>query len=82
MTDAAPSFEESLKRLEQITEQIERGEIGLEESITQYEAGMKLVARCREILQRAELRVQQLTVASSAGAAPAETPTKAPEATQ
>ena len=55
-----PTFEEALKELEQITEQIESGEIGLEESIAKYEQGMKLVAKCRTILTKAEQRIQTL----------------------
>ena len=54
------SFEEALKQLETIAEQIELGQIGLEESIEKYEHGMALVKQCREILSRAELRIEQL----------------------
>lgn len=55
-----PTFEEALKQLETIAEQIERGQIGLEESIVKYEQGMTLVKQCREILAKAELRIQQV----------------------
>jgi exodeoxyribonuclease VII small subunit len=54
------SFEEALKQLETIAEQIEQGQIGLEESIEKYEQGMALVKQCRDILSRAELRIEQL----------------------
>jgi len=54
-------FEDALKQLERLTEEIERGEIGLEESIAKYEEGMKLVAVCRDILTEAELRIQKLS---------------------
>jgi exodeoxyribonuclease VII small subunit len=54
------TFEEAYERLERITEEIERGEIGLEESIARYEEGMKLAQRCRKILEKAEARVQKL----------------------
>jgi exodeoxyribonuclease VII small subunit len=60
MAKKKPSFEEALKQLETLAEQIERGEVGLEESIRKYEEGMALIRQCREILSRAELRVQQL----------------------
>jgi len=63
MADNKPTFEDALKKLEQITEQIERGEIGLEESITRYEEGMKLVAKCRNILTKAEHRIEKLSLA-------------------
>jgi exodeoxyribonuclease VII small subunit len=59
---SALSFEEALKSLEEITEEIERGEIGLEDAIGKYEKGMSLVKRCRSILNRAELRIQKLSI--------------------
>ena len=54
------TFEEALKQLETIAEQIEQGKIGLEESISQYERGMALVKQCRSILSKAEHKIQQL----------------------
>lgn len=54
------SFEDALKRLEGIAREIEEGKIGLEESITRYEEGMKLVKQCRDILARAEQKIQKL----------------------
>jgi len=55
-------FEQSVSELEQIIEQIESGEIGLEDSITQYEKGMKLIDKCQTILNRAQSRIAELTV--------------------
>ena len=55
-----PKFEEALQQLETIAAQIEQGEIGLEESISQYEKGMALVKQCRDILAKAEHRIQEL----------------------
>ena len=60
MAKKKPSFEEALTQLEEITERIEKGEIGLEESIAQYERGMGLVKQCRDILTKAEHKIQQL----------------------
>ena len=54
------TFEEALKQLETIADQIEQGKIGLEESISKYEEGMALVKQCREILAKAEHRIQKL----------------------
>ena len=54
------TFEEALRQLETIAEQIEQGKIGLEESINQYERGMAMVKQCRDILAKAEQRIQQL----------------------
>lgn len=60
MAKRKPSFEEALTQLETLAEQIERGQIGLEDSIRKYEEGMALVKKCRDILNRAELKVQEL----------------------
>ena len=40
------TFEDALGKLESLAEQIERGQIGLEESIKKYEEGMGLVKHC------------------------------------
>lgn len=57
-----PSFEEALEQLEAIIERIESGEVGIEESIGQYEQGAKLIQHCRSILDRAEKKISELTV--------------------
>jgi exodeoxyribonuclease VII small subunit len=58
---AALSFEGAMLRVEEIIARIESGEVGLEGSIDEYERGVALVARCREILAKAEQRVEDLT---------------------
>ena len=60
MAKKKQTFEQALKKLEEIVEKIESGQIGLEESITEYEKGIKLVKQCRAILQAAEKKVQML----------------------
>jgi len=67
MPDHKLTFEQALKQLETIAEQIERGQIGLEESIAKYEEGMGLVRQCREILGKAELKIQQLQQRADGG---------------
>jgi len=57
------TFEQALARLESIVAAIEQGKIGLEESISEYEQGMKLIRRCRSVLADAETRIQQLQLA-------------------
>lgn len=54
------SFEQALKQLETIADQIEQGKIGLEDSIDRYEEGMALVKQCRDILSKAEQKIQKL----------------------
>ena len=54
------TFEESLKQLETIVSQLERGDLPLEESITIFEQGMRLSAQCKQELEAAETKVQIL----------------------
>jgi exodeoxyribonuclease VII small subunit len=54
------TFEQALENLEKIVAQIESGQIGLEESITRYEEGIRLIQQCRAILDAAEKRIQLL----------------------
>ncbi len=54
------SFEAALERLEGIVQRIESGDVGLEQAITEYEQGMALIRRCKEVLARAEQRVEEL----------------------
>jgi exodeoxyribonuclease VII small subunit len=55
-----PSFEESLKKLETIVEQMEKGDLPLEESLKLFEEGVKLSAICKQELDAAEGKVQML----------------------
>lgn len=54
------SFEDSLNRLQQISESLESGEVGLEESIKLYEEGIDLAKLCYSTLKNAELKVTEL----------------------
>ena len=54
------SFEDSLQRLQQISEILESGDVGLEESIKLYEEGIKLANFCFGTLKDAELKVTEL----------------------
>lgn len=61
MTKKAPSFEQAIDQLEELIEQIESGEIGLEDALKRYEDGTKLIQRCRSILDSAEKKIAELT---------------------
>ena len=54
------SFEESLKKLEAIVDQLEKGDLSLEESIKLFEEGVGLSAACKKELDAAEGKVQML----------------------
>lgn len=54
------NFEESLKRLQEISDLLEKGEVGLEDSIKLYEEGIGLANVCYSTLKNAELKVTEL----------------------
>jgi exodeoxyribonuclease VII small subunit len=58
--DNLKDFEKSLQSLEKIVNHMESGELGLEESLAQFENGIKLARTCQDTLANAELRVEQL----------------------
>jgi exodeoxyribonuclease VII small subunit len=58
--DKLKDFEKSLQHLEKIVSNMESGELGLEESLEQFEKGIKLAKNCQDTLTNAELRVEQL----------------------
>lgn len=54
------TFEESLKRLEEIVRQMEQGNVTLQESLNLFEEGSKLARQCGSLLDEAELKVVRL----------------------
>jgi exodeoxyribonuclease VII small subunit len=58
--DKLKDFEKSLQHLEKIVSNMESGELGLEESLEQFEKGINLAKNCQDTLANAELRVEQL----------------------
>jgi exodeoxyribonuclease VII small subunit len=60
-----PSFEEALEKLETIVEELENEDITLEDSVKLYEEGVKMSRFCTEILEQAELRIEQVNEADT-----------------
>lgn len=54
------NFEEQLAELERVVEQLERGELALEQSVQLFERGMVLSEACKKQLAEAESRIQVL----------------------
>lgn len=54
------SFEESLNELEKIAQNIESGNLNLEQAIAEFEKGIKLSKECTEILDEAEKKINIL----------------------
>lgn len=55
-----PSFEEAIGRLERLVEQLESGELSLDEALCCFEEGIDLVRICHQRLQAAEGKVEVL----------------------
>jgi exodeoxyribonuclease VII small subunit len=53
-------FEECLQRLEKIVQEMEKGDVPLEKSLTLFEEGMNLSAACRKELEQAEGKIEIL----------------------
>ena len=53
-------FEKALEQLEGIVEDLESGDLSLENSLKSFEKGIKLARQCQEQLSKAELQVQKL----------------------
>ena len=60
MEKEALSFEESIRRLEEIVRNLERGDTTLSDSLKLYEEGAGLLSRCSSMLDDAEQKVIQL----------------------
>ena len=55
-----PKFEECLQRLENIVQQLERGDLPLEQALKLFEEGVELTTSCRKELEEAEGKVEIL----------------------
>lgn len=61
MNDKRPTYEEAVKRLEEIVKKLESGAAPLDESIALFSEGAELVKTCTAILDEAEQKVKILT---------------------
>jgi exodeoxyribonuclease VII small subunit len=68
------SFEDALRELEGIVQQLERGQVKLDEAITAYERGALLKRHCEQKLAEAKMKVEKIVFASdgSVNAQPAD----------
>lgn len=55
------TFEGQLKRLEEIVETLEKGNVTLDQSVKMYEEGVQISKQCLEKLTKAELKLKQLS---------------------
>jgi len=54
------NLEKALSELEKLVEEMEQGNLSLEESLKRFEKGIALTSDCQQALQSAELKVQEL----------------------
>jgi len=80
-SDKAPSqssqsevdgFESALSAVEDVVRRLESGELGLSESLTQYERGIEKIKVCHRALEQAEQRIAVLTAVDEDGTATVE----------
>jgi len=56
----AQSFEASVKELETIVKNLEAGKLPLDQSIEEFEKGIRLARECQSMLDKAEQKVKNL----------------------
>lgn len=61
------AFEKKLDRLEEIVQQMEEGELSLDDSLKLFEEGVKLSRQCHGQLDKAEQKVKTLLQVSADG---------------
>lgn len=62
MVKKEKKFEEAMSELEQIVQQLERGDVPLDEAIAKFQEGMALSQYCNETLTKAEKTVSKMIV--------------------
>ena len=60
MNEKNVTFEQSMKRLEEIVRAMERGDVALEESLKMIQEGTELIRSCSKLLDEAELQVKKV----------------------
>lgn len=60
MAEKKVSFEQAMDRLEEIVRRLEQGDAPLEEALSLFEEGTRLVKKCSTQLDKAEQKVQKL----------------------
>ena len=68
MTDAgAATFEDAIKRLSEIVQKLEKGDLPLEDSLTLFEEGVRLSRLSQERLDAAQKKVEELLAVDAQG---------------
>ncbi|CAD2077180.1 hypothetical protein GCM10007358_03110 [Phocicoccus schoeneichii] len=67
MTNKNQSFEDKMKRIDEIVVKLDSDDITLEESLNLYKEGVTLTKECDDILKNAQLNIEELTKDDSDG---------------
>ena len=59
-TQDLPDFEKALEELESLVEQLESGDLTLDQSLQQFKRGVELTRHCQGVLEQAQQTVEQL----------------------
>jgi exodeoxyribonuclease VII small subunit len=79
VSEGAPAtFEEALRRLDEVVARLESGDVGLEEAVALFERGQGYLAVCRERLAAAQKRIEELTAEDAPPAPPSGASTDEP----
>ena len=60
MEEKTTSFEENMKKLEEIATELEKGDLDLDTSVSKFEEGMQISKECSEMLEKAEKKITML----------------------
>ena len=58
--DKLPDFEKALTELESLVEQLESGDLNLDQSLQQFKRGVELTRHCQGVLEQAQQTVEKL----------------------
>ena len=65
MAEKKLTFEQAMSRLEEIVTGLEQGDLPLDESLSLYEEGAKLMKQCNTMLDKAEQKVMKLRLSET-----------------
>lgn len=59
------TYEEAIQRLEEISKEIEKGEISLNQSVKLFKEGTELVAFCKSEIENAKIQIKNINQSAS-----------------
>ncbi|PQO34390.1 exodeoxyribonuclease VII small subunit [Bremerella cremea] len=65
--ESAPKFEQGLSELQQIVQQLETGQLGLDEALEKYQRGIEVLKQCHTVLKSTERKIELLSGVDAEG---------------